>query len=36
MSPDREEFLRQVAILAQLCGTDIDGFAGMLEDFGMV
>jgi hypothetical protein len=36
MSHEREEFLRQVAQLAQLCGTDIDGFAGMLEDFGMV
>ena len=31
-----EESMRQVATLAQLCGHDIDGFAGMLEDFGMV
>ena len=36
MTPQRQAFLRQVSILAQMCGTDVDGFAAMLEDFGMV
>jgi hypothetical protein len=32
MTVEREEFLRDVAALAQICGSDIDGFASMLED----
>jgi 5-methylcytosine-specific restriction endonuclease McrA len=35
MTNERQDFLRQVAALAELCGSDIDGFAGMLEDFGL-
>ncbi len=36
LSPERREELAAIREVGELLGSDVDGFAAMLEDFGLV